>query len=109
MAVAMAMAIHRGAVPPESQIPDRPRQIAPGDFATSSACQACHPREYATWFGSYHRTMTQVATPDTARAPFGGVVAAGPGRPAELATPRRAPWGGRQGPRPKVDPPPRAP
>ena len=69
MAIAMAMAIHRNSAPPESQIPNRPRQIAPADFATSSACKACHPREYGTWFGSYHRTMTQVATPETALAP----------------------------------------
>ena len=58
MAIAMAMAIFGHAVPPESQIPNRPHQIPPGDFATSSACKACHPREYSTWFGSYHRTMS---------------------------------------------------
>src|SRR4051794_10697920 len=104
MAVAMAMAIHRGAVPPESQIPDRPRQIAPGDFATSSACQACHPREYATWFGSYHRTMTQVATPETARAPFDGVVAAVHGRPMQLSTHGRELWAEFDDPDSNVDP-----
>lgn len=33
-------------------------------FTTSAACQSCHPREYATWHSSYHRTMTQKATPE---------------------------------------------
>ncbi len=51
----------------------------PGDrsgpgYVTSGTCQACHPSEYATWRGSYHRTMTQVATPDAALAPFEDVV-----------------------------------
>src|SRR5688500_8972952 len=41
-------------------IPERP-----GGYVGSNRCQACHPREYASWHESYHRTMTQVATPDT--------------------------------------------
>ena len=46
---------------------------------------ACHPSEYETWHGSYHRTMTQVATPDTVRADFDGVrVDAVHGSPMEL-------------------------
>jgi hypothetical protein len=104
MAIAMAMAIFRHAVPPESQIPNRPRQIAPGDYATSSACKACHPREYATWFGSYHRTMTQVATPETARAPFDGVVAAVHGRPMQLSTQGSELWAEFDDPDSNVDP-----
>ena len=43
-------------------------------FVTSTTCQACHPAQYATWHRSYHRTMTQVATPSTALAPFDGAV-----------------------------------
>ncbi len=35
------------------------------EFATSRSCRACHPDEHASWHHSYHRTMTQVATPDT--------------------------------------------
>jgi hypothetical protein len=104
MAIAMAMAIHRNAVPPESRIPDRPRQIAPGDFATSTACKACHPREYATWFGSYHRTMTQVATPETALAPFDGVVPAVHGRPMQLSTHGSELWADFDDPDSNVDP-----
>lgn len=38
--------------------------------ASSSACQSCHPEAYATWAATYHRTMTQRATPDTVLAPW---------------------------------------
>ncbi len=31
-------------------------------YVGSGACRACHPAEHASWHGSFHRTMTQVAT-----------------------------------------------
>src|SRR5689334_20204451 len=40
-----------------------PREGRPGGFVSSDSCQSCHPREYHTWHGSYHRTMTQYASP----------------------------------------------
>ena len=49
-----------------------PQPIADGGYVTSDACHACHPTEYATWHRSYHRTMTQVASASTVRAPFAG-------------------------------------
>ncbi len=54
----------RGSFVPEQDIPNRPVQLSADGYVTSSACQACHPREYHTWHDSYHRTMTQVPTPD---------------------------------------------
>jgi predicted CXXCH cytochrome family protein len=38
-----------------------PSPVAAGarGFASSSACRSCHPAEYASWHGSFHRTMTQ--------------------------------------------------
>ena len=42
-------------------------------FVSSSTCRSCHPGHYATWHSSYHRTMTQVATPETVLAPFDDV------------------------------------
>ncbi len=42
-------------------------------FVTSQTCQACHPREYETWHDSYHRTMTQVASPQTVIGDFDDV------------------------------------
>src|SRR5207245_129507 len=51
----------------------RPIQVATDGYASSDACRACHPAEYAAWRGSFHRTMTQVANPRTVRASFDGV------------------------------------
>ena len=40
--------------------------MAPEDnYVTSNSCRACHPGNYASWHASFHRTMTQVATPAT--------------------------------------------
>ena len=38
----------------------------------SSACQSCHASQYEAWHASFHRTMTQIAGPDTVIAPFDG-------------------------------------
>jgi hypothetical protein len=43
-------------------------------YATSSTCQSCHPSQYDAWHRSYHRTMTQAATPAAVLADFGGVL-----------------------------------
>src|SRR5262245_12347072 len=32
-------------------------------FVSSTACRACHPGNYGSWHDSFHRTMTQLATP----------------------------------------------
>ena len=47
-----------------------PREGRPGGYVSSDTCQSCHPREHASWHMSYHRTMTQYATPDSVRGPF---------------------------------------
>src|SRR5690606_23636392 len=39
-------------------------------YASSGACRSCHPGEYASWHRSYHRSMTQLAGPDSVRAPW---------------------------------------
>jgi hypothetical protein len=49
----------RKAQPPEN----RPIQSEVVGYATSNACRACHAENYASWHASFHRTMTQVATP----------------------------------------------
>jgi len=41
-------------------------------YAGSESCRECHPKNHSTWFASYHRRMTQVATPDAVLAPFEG-------------------------------------
>ncbi|MEQ9411811.1 MAG: cytochrome c3 family protein [Fuerstiella sp.] len=49
---------------------DVPHQRQSNEFATSNACRSCHPAEYSSWHDSYHRTMTQIATPEAVAAPF---------------------------------------
>ena len=36
-----------------------------GGYVSSSKCRSCHPSEYASWYHTYHRTMTQVAGPES--------------------------------------------
>ncbi len=41
-------------------------------YVTSAACLGCHPGEHASFSRTFHRTMTQVASPTTVRAPLDG-------------------------------------
>src|SRR6185436_6915101 len=41
-------------------------------YVGSESCRACHPREHANWHRSFHRTMTQVATPEIVAGKFDG-------------------------------------
>ena len=56
----------------EGEARDRPLAVKDQGYVSSAACKSCHPSNYATWHASYHRTMTQVATPENAMAPFDG-------------------------------------
>lgn len=47
-----------------------PRQVRDNKFVSSDTCRSCHPDHYASWHASYHRTMTQIVTPETVVAPF---------------------------------------
>ena len=70
---------------PEATVTDRPIEVASDGYVSSGRCAACHPAQYATWFGSFHRSMTQVATPETVLADFDGVrVSAEHGGPMAL-------------------------
>ncbi len=77
----------------ERDVTGRPFQDPTGGYVGSQTCRACHPSQYASWRGSFHRTMTQVASPDTAAASFDGVtVAAAPGEPMVLEQRGRELW-----------------
>ncbi|MHC5110199.1 MAG: multiheme c-type cytochrome [Planctomycetota bacterium] len=52
--------------------PLRPMETDGQGYVTSDACQSCHPDHYASWFDSYHRTMTQPATSESIHAPWNG-------------------------------------
>jgi hypothetical protein len=58
------------ALPPE---PDVPIEVVDDEYQSSSSCRACHPDQYASWHRSYHRTMTQIATPDSVIGDFSDV------------------------------------
>lgn len=64
--VASFVLAFRAQAPDETPPTDRPivvRDEADG-FVSSDTCRACHPRFDASWRASYHRRMTQQATPD---------------------------------------------
>lgn len=73
LALGAAAVLTRAPAPPEERVADRPIQVRTDGFVSSAACKACHPAQYDSWYGSYHRTMTQVATPQTVLADFDGV------------------------------------
>ena len=41
-----------------------PVQVPRDGYLSSAACRSCHPENYSTWHASYHRAMTQRATPE---------------------------------------------
>jgi hypothetical protein len=73
VAIGGAAIVHREPVVPEQRVTQRPIQIEEDGYASSRTCQACHPREYGAWHRSHHRTMTQLATPETVIPNFDGV------------------------------------
>ncbi len=73
IALGAAAALTREPAMPEDRVANRPIQVSTDGFVSSAACRACHPSQYDTWYGSYHRTMTQVAAPETVLADFDGV------------------------------------
>lgn len=81
----------RNPIESEASIAYRPIQILGEGYVSSQACEACHPSEYATWHGSYHRSMTQLPSAETVRPDFDGVQVAAVtnGRPMLLE--RRGP------------------
>lgn len=60
----------RNRIPPSEH---RPLEQRADGYVSSKTCRACHPREYASWHRSYHRSMTQLAEPSTVRGDFDDV------------------------------------
>ena len=50
-----------------------PTKISEGDYVSSRDCRSCHPEAYEAWHDSYHRTMTQLATPSAMVGDFDDV------------------------------------
>ncbi|MBL9174516.1 MAG: hypothetical protein JNL10_13350 [Verrucomicrobiales bacterium] len=51
-----------------------PRQGGPEGYAGSESCKPCHADQFNSWHRTFHRSMTQYATPETVKADFNGVV-----------------------------------
>lgn len=68
----------------EADVSNRPIEVATDGYVSSDACRSCHPAEYASWHASYHRTMTQRATPDAVIPSFDGVAVHARGRDYHL-------------------------
>jgi hypothetical protein len=51
----------------------RPQQVVSDGYVSSSECRECHEHNHDTWYASYHRTMTQVASTNTVAANFENV------------------------------------
>ena len=54
---------------PEASIP---RVDRTGDYVSSDTCKKCHPGAHASWHNTFHRTMTQVVSPETVVGDFDG-------------------------------------
>ncbi len=57
---------------PDSGAPDRPPAAVRDGYAGSTACRACHAAEHATWYRSFHRSMTQPANDRTIASTWQG-------------------------------------
>ena len=55
---------------PEQEASGRPIRVSDDGYVSSSTCRACHPNNYASWYASWHRTMTQVADPESVVGDF---------------------------------------
>ena len=62
----------------------RPEAEPNREYVQSESCRKCHPGQHASWHRTYHRTMTQVASPATVLAPFAGEILKNRGRTYEL-------------------------
>ncbi len=81
-----------------------PNKSHDNGYVSADACRACHPQHHTSWDGSYHSSMTQVATDDTVIGSFDNVSTHGYGwkyrlfeedgeRYAEVDS--KSPWAGK--------------
>ena len=56
---------------PETKLAEhRPLEVLADGYVSSNECQSCHEKNYDSWQSSYHRTMTQLASPETVHGDF---------------------------------------
>lgn len=78
-------------VPPELPRPTlamlqsvRPIEVPADGYVGSESCRECHTNNHSSWNASYHRTMTQVASPDAVLGDFEGTSVSALGRDYRL-------------------------
>ena len=54
-------------------ITNRPVEVPRDGYVGAKECKACHPGEHNSWTNTWHRTMTQVASPESVVGDFDGV------------------------------------
>src|ERR1041385_3613259 len=47
-----------------------PAEGRPGGYVSSAKCESCHPAQYESWHRTFHRTMTQLASPESVLGRF---------------------------------------
>jgi predicted CXXCH cytochrome family protein len=72
--VALVLALGGGWLYGEYRKLDVPQPRDRDGFVGSTACQSCHADHHASWSRTYHRTMTQEATPASVQGRFDGTV-----------------------------------
>ena len=50
----------------------QPIDFSNAEFVGSAVCADCHQGRHGSWYATYHRTMTQYATPETVQGRFDG-------------------------------------
>lgn len=78
----------RPAAAPAAQAETRARtslELADEGYAGSESCRECHAENHASWYASYHRTMTQAPSAAAVLAPFTGTTPALEGVAFELS------------------------
>lgn len=70
---AAAVAINRPVRLPEDQVAHRPIVVPEEGYVSADTCRSCHPHHHASWHRSYHRTMTQLASPESVHGVFADV------------------------------------
>ena len=49
-----------------------PYQRTDNEYVGSKSCKECHTDEHKSWHDSYHRSMTQIMSPESVKAAFNG-------------------------------------
>lgn len=62
-----------------------PSRTLDGGYVTSDTCRACHPGPYESWHDSFHRTMTQAASPQAIVGDFEDVTLESRGQTTHLS------------------------